>query len=90
MDDSKIINDPSDVCCLLKDDFVNVTKDIGIQDAIVDGDTIDSILNGYKDHESVMYVKNLNLYLKNQHQKKTLPPLFPTPSNAKYSQLSCF
>ena len=53
-----MINDPSDVCCLLNDYFVNDTKDIGIQDAIVDGDTIDSILNDYKDHESVMYVKN--------------------------------
>ena len=31
LDDSKIINDPSDVCCLLSDYFVNVTKDIGIQ-----------------------------------------------------------
>ena len=56
LDDSKIINDPSDVCCLLNDYFVNVTKDIGIQDAIIDSDT--SILNDYKDHESVMYVKN--------------------------------
>ena len=58
LDDSKIINDPSVVCCLLNDYFVNVTKDIGIQDAIIDSDTIDSILNDYKDHESVMYVKN--------------------------------
>ena len=42
LDDSKIFNDPSDVCCLLNDYFVNVTKDIGIQDAIIDSDTIDS------------------------------------------------
>ena len=37
LDDSKIIiNDPSDVCCLLNDYFFYSTKDIGIEDAIVD------------------------------------------------------
>ena len=73
LDDSKIINDPSDVCCLLNGYFVNVTKDIGIQDAIIDSDTIDSILNDYKDHESVMYVK-INLASRDNFHFKHVNP----------------
>ena len=58
IDDSKIINDPKDVCCILNQYFVNVTRGIDIYDPIIECDTIDSILNAYSDHESVLYVKN--------------------------------
>ena len=58
IDDSKIINDPKDVCCMFNQYFVNVTRGIGVHDPIIESDTIDSILNAYSDHESVLYVKN--------------------------------
>ena len=58
IDDSKIINDSKDVCCMFNQYFVNVTRGIGVHDPIIESDTIDSILNAYNDHESVLYVKN--------------------------------
>ena len=58
IDDSKIINDAKDVCCILNQYFVNVTRGIGIDDPISESNTIDSILNVYSDHESVLYTKN--------------------------------
>ena len=47
LDDSKIINDPKDVCCMFNQYFVNVTRGIGVYDPIIESDTIDSILHAY-------------------------------------------
>ena len=58
IDDSKMINDPKDVCCILNQYFVNITRGIGIYDPIIESDTIDSILNAYSDQESALHVKN--------------------------------
>ena len=36
IDDSKIINDPKDVCCILNQYFVNVTRSISMYDPIIE------------------------------------------------------
>ena len=39
IDDSKIINDPKDVCCIFIWYFVNITRGICIHDPIIESDT---------------------------------------------------
>ena len=49
-----IINEPKDVCCMFNQNFINVTRGIGVHDPIIERDTIDGTLNAYSDHDSVV------------------------------------
>ena len=57
LNDNVIVNDQRDVCNLLNDYFVNVTKDIGECDRIQETDKFTDIINTHAMHDSVQYIK---------------------------------
>ena len=57
-ENGSIINDPVSIGNVLNQYYVNITKEIGQQDAIGECETIQTVLNKHSAHESVMRIKN--------------------------------
>ena len=58
MENNSIESDQNNVASILNDYFVNVAKDIGNPDTILDGDTFENIIHEYEDHQSIKMIRN--------------------------------
>ena len=56
-ENNDIITNSDQVCDILNKFYVSMTKDIGPDDSIKMEDTIDDIVNQYRDHESVLRIR---------------------------------
>jgi hypothetical protein len=52
-----VFTDPSDVCNILNDYYVSMTDDFSKDESVSLDDSIDQIINAYKDHPSIVKIK---------------------------------
>ena len=57
MENGEVIREPNKLCNVFNDYFVNIAKDIGINDPIKYDDTIESIISQYMHHSSIEKIK---------------------------------
>ena len=57
LDNGEVIREPNQLCNVFNDYFVNIAKDIGINDPIKSDDTIESIISQYMHHSSIETIK---------------------------------
>ena len=62
--DGEIINDPARVCNDFNDFFCNVAADIGSEKNLSVGDSIETIVNSFHDHNSIKVITRQNLNIK--------------------------